>query len=622
MRYDTWHLASEAVLLPIVAFGLLYLFWKGRREGLSSHAGLRYVTTGIVAFFLAVLVDFTDHFPALDSAVVLGKTDTSLYIKRIGYIVGCILVLVGVMRWLPLMTVLRNSERGLQRSNEQLRGEMAERVRAEQALREAEERLRAVISNTPAIVFAVDKEGVFTLAEGKGQQPLGGTPRQAVGLSIFDVYQDVPEVTENIRRALDGEPRSVVVEMSGRTFDALYEPVRDQEGQVTGVVGVVQDVTERRREEQRVQETSRLVAIGELAAGVAHEINNPLTVISGSAELLLSRHLQGPVEAGVRRIHAQAERASRIVHALLSFSRRRRPERSYVDLVEVLERTLELKAYDFRVNNIQVARDWPQDLPGTMAEEHQLTQLIINLLTNAEQAMIEAHKGGQLLIRAGVAGDRIRLSFTDDGPGIPREDLHRVFDPFFTTKEMGLGTGLGLSTCYGIAQAHGGDIWVESVSGVGTTFYVELPILGPSEAFQALSPPQFQAPDPGRRILVVDDEAEIRNILQEALSLEGYSVAVAGDGQEAWDKIGELSYDRVILDLKMPGMTGQQLYQLISRSNPDLAGKVIFITGDVLSTDTRSFIEATGNPSLRKPFSINDIRRLVLESPGLHGGSA
>ena len=142
-----------------------------------------------------------------------------------------------------------------------------------------------MISNTPAIVFAVDKEGVFTLAEGKGQQSLGRTPRQAVGLSIFDVYQDAPEVTENIRRALDGGPRSVVVQMSGRTFDALYEPVRDREGQVTGVVGVVQDVTERRREEERVQETSRLVAIGELAAGVAHEINNPLTVISGSAEL-------------------------------------------------------------------------------------------------------------------------------------------------------------------------------------------------------------------------------------------------------------------------------------------------------------------------------------------------
>ena len=511
MRYDAWHLASEAVLLPIVAFGLFYLFWKGRRDGLSSHAGLRYVTTGIVAFFLAVLVDFTNHFPALDSAVVLGRTDTSLYIKRIGYIVGCILVLVGVMRWLPLMTALRNSERGLQRSNEQLRGEKADRVRAEQALREAEERLRAVISNTPAIVFAVDKEGVFTLAEGKGQQSLGRTPRQAVGLSIFDVYQDAPEVTENIRRALDGEPRSVVVQMSGRTFDALYEPVRDREGQVTGVVGVVQDVTERRREEERVQETSRLVAIGELAAGVAHEINNPLTVIFGSAELLLSRHLQGPVEAGVRRIHAQAERASRIVQGLLSFARRRRPERSYVDLVEVLERTLELKAYDFRVNDIQVARDWPQDLPGTMAEEHQLTQLIINLLTNAEQAMIEAHKGGQLLggqllggqllggqllIRAGVAGDRIRLSFTDDGPGIPQEDLHRVFDPFSTTKEMGLGTGLGLSTCYGIAQAHGGDIWVEECIWGGHHLLCGAPDPGAVGGFPGHEPPSCSGARP------------------------------------------------------------------------------------------------------------------------------
>ena len=492
--------------------------------------------------------------------------------------------------------------------------DITERKRAERALRDAEERLRLVISNSPVILFALDREGVFTLSEGKGLEALGREPGQVVGQSIFDFYHDVPQILERVRHALAGESNTLRVEMRGRAFDAWYEPVRDEGGEVTGVVGVAHDVTERKLEDERLQETARLVSLGQLAAGVAHEINNPLTVVVGSTELMADEVVPPVIRERFYRIRSHAERAANIVRNLLSFARRHEPEKRYIQIPDILSRALELKAHELQLQNIRVTTQWAEDLPGTMADDHQLTQVIVNMLNNAEQALTQAHGAGEIIVGASRSGDNIRISVADDGPGISPEDLPNIFDPFFTTKGVGEGTGLGLSTCYGMVRQHGGRIWAESADGRGATFHVEIPVVLPGEDLKAEEQVAYAAPTEARRILVVDDEPDIRNLIGEALRRERYAVDLAEDGQRAWHTLQSRSYDCILLDLKMPGMSGQQLYRLIEASSSGLADKVIFLTGDMLSPDTSTFIEATGNPSVTKPFRLAEIRRLIRES--------
>ena len=222
-----------------------------------------------------------------------------------------------------------------------------------------------------------------------------------------------------------------------------------------------------------------------------------------------------------------------------------------------------------------------------MVDELQLTQVMVNILNNAEQAMIEAHGGGEIIIGADRLGDNVRISVADDGPGIGPEHLPYIFDPFFTTKGVGKGTGLGLSTCYGIVRQHGGRIWAENTPGHGATFHVEIPVVLPLEGLTEEQPEASAIPAQTKRILVVDDEPDIRNLLDEALTRERYTVDLGKDGQEAWRMLQTRTYDCILLDLRMPGMSGQQLYRLIEKSNEEMAKRVVFLTGDILNLDTR-----------------------------------
>jgi two-component system NtrC family sensor kinase len=406
-------------------------------------------------------------------------------------------------------------------------------------------------------------------------------------------------------------------------------PVRDQQGSVIGIIGVAQDITERKRMEERIQETSRLISLGELAAGMAHEINNPLTVVAGFSQLLMAQDLPQPVRDDLEKIYAEAQRAARIVQNLLSFSRKGEPEKRYLDVTAVLDRALAMKEHDFRVSNIQVTRHWSRDLPHTMVDEHQLIQAVLNILANAQQAMAETPGGGELVLRASHLRDRraprlkdrIRISITDNGPGILPEHLPRIFDPFFTTKEVGKGTGLGLSISYGIVQQHDGDLWVESLPGKGAIFHLELPVLGSAEEAAPPAPALAQAPANPQRILVVDDEPAIRDLLAKALATEGHEVDLAEDGEEAWRKVQGQTYGCILLDLKMPGMSGQQLYHRIAQSDQRLARQVIFMTGDTASPDTRDFISASGNPAVSKPFSVDELNQHIRKALEVTDGS-
>ena len=225
-----------------------------------------------------------------------------------------------------------------------------------------------------------------------------------------------------------------------------------------------------------------MAAVGELAAGVAHELNNPLAAVQAFAQLLNDRDdLDETVRSDVETIYKEAQRASRITSNLLSFARRHVPEKRLISINEVIEKALELHAYRMKVNNIDLVMDLDPDLPMTMADFHQMQQVFVNIINNAEQAMTEAHGKGRLCVNTQRVGGMLQIAFTDDGPGISADNLKRIFDPFFTTKEVGKGTGLGLSICYGLVQEHGGHLSARSKTGKGATFVVEIPILSKDE---------------------------------------------------------------------------------------------------------------------------------------------
>ena len=264
----------------------------------------------------------------------------------------------------------------------------------------------------------------------------------------------------------------------GIYMEAVCSPIFNDRGEVTATVHVVRDITERKKMEEQLVVTDRLASIGELASGVAHELNNPLTGIIGFSELLLDEDIPDNVRKDLRVIQREAQRSAGIVRNLLTFARKHAPAKEPVDINSIIQKALELRAYEQKVNNIQVNTYLTSDLPEIMADGFQLEQVFINIIINAEHFMIEAHGRGTLTITTEQVGDIIRASFADDGPGIAKENLGHLFDPFFTTKEVGKGTGLGLSISYGIITEHNGRIYAESELGKGATFVVELPIVG------------------------------------------------------------------------------------------------------------------------------------------------
>jgi signal transduction histidine kinase len=235
--------------------------------------------------------------------------------------------------------------------------------------------------------------------------------------------------------------------------------------------------TERKRaEQQKLLASDRLASVGELAAGIAHELNNPLTSVIGFSQLLLGKDIPDDIREDIKVIYSEARRTAEVMKNLLIFARRHTPVKQLVNINSVIEKVLAVRAYEQRVENIQVITHLAPDLPETMADYFQLQQVFLNIIINAEHFMLEAHKRGTLTITTQRIGNTIKASFADDGPGIAKENLGHLFDPFFTTKEVGKGTGLGLSICHGIITEHSGRIFAESESGKGATFIVELPI--------------------------------------------------------------------------------------------------------------------------------------------------
>ncbi|HQZ38575.1 MAG TPA: ATP-binding protein [Vicinamibacterales bacterium] len=406
---------------------------------------------------------------------------------------------------------------------------------------------------------------------------------------------------------------------------ACAEPMPEGDG--LRVEAVIKDVGERRRLDHQSRDlqtellqAEKMAALGHTISGVAHELNNPLATILSWAERLSDRSVDEQTRRGLAVILGESERAARIVRNLLTFARKRQSTRSLVDVNQVVRETLALRAYEQRVSNIQRIDALASGLPPVFADGHQIKQILLNLVINAEQAMLTSHGRGTLVVRTWHDDQRgsVLLEISDDGPGVPPDVQQRIFDPFFTTKEVGHGTGLGLSVAYALVKEHGGRITLRPGEPGGAAFIVELPVLARAAepapaAGKSVAPPSLAAVK-GARVLVVEDEPALAIAVAEALGDAGLVVDRAGDGEEGLSRLAEQSYELIVCDLKMPRIDGMQFYRAMAAATPALARRVIFVTGDVAGTDAERFLEETGCRWLSKPFRLGDLLRAARDT--------
>ena len=383
--------------------------------------------------------------------------------------------------------------------------------------------------------------------------------------------------------------------------------VRVREGGVSQNVG------------QMVRRAEKMSSLGQLIAGVAHELNNPLAVVVAASQILEKRGIEDPVvKDHIGRILHESERAAKIVRDLLSFARPMEPQMQAVDVNQLVKQVLDIRQRDFEDQKIEVKRRLRLELARTKADPIQIEQVLNNLVTNAIHAMQQHTGKRQLSVATEESAHFIRITVTDNGCGIPPDVMARIFDPFYTTKPAGRGTGLGLSISHSIMAEHHGRIWAESEVGKGTVFYLEFPIVpveAPSAGKAPVEVPSAPVPAATKqehyRLLIVDDEPGIREVLEAILSGDGYDVKTAGNGTEALEQVRNREFDLILSDLMMPGMDGEQFYDILQREKPAMAKRIVFVTGDTVSLKSRTFLERTGCRWLSKPFNIRDVEEVV-----------
>lgn len=548
-------------------------------------------------------------------------------------------------------------QRGLQQALSR-----TERVRAEAALRHSEARFRTLVASMDAIIFTVDRDGRFETITGRALQRLRIVPEAWIGRRVGEVLPPLVAAKheEAFRRALFGETATVDWEHDADVafpsnarplaVNTVVSPMRDN-GDVTGLVGVMRDVTEQKNVQAQLLVSDRMASVGTLAAGIAHEINNPLASAVANVELALGELLDleraGAGAGGVggvggvggtggaaalqtireelTDVRTATERVRQIVLDLRVFSRSAEPARATLDVTRVLESSLRMTWNEIRHRARLVKELGP--IPAVDGNESRLGQVFVNLLVNAAQA-IPIGRADEHTIRVTTRHDpateaeaggpgRVVIEIADSGAGMAAPVLARLFTPFFTTKSVGEGTGLGLSICHRIITAHGGEIRVDSKVGAGTTFRVILP----ASAFAA--PPaadativQTSAPAPSSqrgRVLVIDDEPLVGKAVSRALSRE-HDVEVLVSARAALAKLqaGE-QFDIILCDLMMPEMTGMELWTEVKGLSPELSARIVFLTGGAFTPQARAFVDATKNLVLDKPFEPKKLRAVVEE---------
>jgi two-component system, NtrC family, sensor kinase len=368
--------------------------------------------------------------------------------------------------------------------------------------------------------------------------------------------------------------------------------------------------------QRQIIQAEKLSALGQLIAGVAHEINNPLTSVRGFSELLMmarDENLNHPdVQKKIKTIHDEASRATKIVQNLLSFAREKPPETRLVNLNDIVRSIVELRQYDLKTRGIDLSTQLDPLLPGALLDPDQIKQVILNLVNNSSQALAKRDIQ-QIQICTRQVENWIELCVEDTGGGIPGDSIDRIFDPFFTTKQGKTNSGLGLSISYGIIRQHGGTIQAESVENVGTKMVVHLPVTTETQMIHAqkVEEQKVNSDFDHLKALIIDDEKPVVNLLEDFLKLSGVRVVPCYGGLEAIPLLDQEEFDFIICDIRMPDLDGRQLFEQVTIANPTIARRFIFTTGDTADPQTRKFAEAHNLQLVAKPFTHQELMKAV-----------
>jgi len=464
----------------------------------------------------------------------------------------------------------------------------------------------AVVDATDAIRRA---NRALAALVGRSVASLSGRPLTEV---LLPGSAELPELLAAARRGEAVQALTVHTE-ARRVLQVGAAPMRG-EGEAPWAVVLVEDITEQERLESQLIQSEKMAAVGQLVSGVAHELNNPLTSITGLAEFLLEQPAPGPRDRDhLQVIRDQAERARRIVRNLLTFARKGPAEVEAFSLNALVEPTVALVNYEVKLREIHLELSLDPTLPMLVGDRHQIQQVVLNLVTNAIQAVQQnpPERPRRIAIASGAGGDMLWLRVTDSGPGIPDDLAPQIFTPFFTTKDPGQGTGLGLSISYRILEGHGGALTFEHAPGGGAVFTIRLPAATP--AMVAAAAPAA-LPEPGgpaaRSVLVVDEDPAVRRMLAVLLTGGAREIDTAVDAHQAAMLLRSRSYDLVIADARTPVSAGERFADYLLREWPALGPRTIFLTADV-RPDTEAWLRGLGCPVFHKPFKVAELKNAI-----------
>ncbi len=512
-------------------------------------------------------------------------------------------------------------------------GDITAKKQSEHAMRLSEARFRSITEAHPVPVLIVKLSNGAIMYASPGTEPLVKIPQSALigsslhrllGAMTSDFLGNLPAL-----KHVDMQEASLYHSDGSTMPVAVSARIIDYQNEAAAVIGIY-DLTERKRAEAQIakqqealQQSEKMAALGGLLAGVAHELNNPLSVIVGQSTLLRETAQDEKTVARGEKIFTAAERCARIVKSFLAIARRKPPEHKLMQLNDAVHAALELLTYPLRTENVQLKLELDDKLPQIIGDQDQFTQVISNLVLNGAQAMKDWKGKRDIIVKTYVDKEtgHACLSVSDTGPGIPNEIKVRVFEPFFTTKAPGSGTGVGLSLCLNIVTAHGGQLNLQDTPGGGATFYIHLPLPEQQQAKENKAMPTTTtaagAAAPAERkplkILLVDDEFELAQTLADLLSKDGHSFDFAINGRIALEKLRAQKFDFILSDLRMPEMDGPTMFKHICAELPEYRQRIVFITGDTLTTFVRDFLQDNPVRFIEKPYTLLDVTKAIAD---------
>jgi PAS domain S-box-containing protein len=507
--------------------------------------------------------------------------------------------------------------------------DVTEQHEIERRLHQEQEFVRRLIECFPDLIVVLDAEGRFKFVSERLKDVLGVLPEEYVGkqVGLRMSSEDRAKLTEMLRNTISGRKAEEQIEIRAQHADGTWKTLRitarplfDELGNITGMVSSGRDVTESKQFEAQLAQSEKFAAMGQMMAGAAHELNNPLTAILGISDLLRERATDETTRRQVDMILQQARRAAGIVLNLLAFSRPSAHGNARIDIKAAIQEALQIDGALLAQKNIRVKFEAPEGLPLVEGNRRLLTQVFSNLIANAEQSISTARGEGRLDISISCVDGRIRGTFADDGAGIAPEIIAKIFDPFFTTKRPGGGSGLGLTIALAVIKEHGGTIEVQSTPGTGATFHVFLPPCpqGPSDSASSsshslASPPAGVEILRGHSLLIVDDEESIREIVAEDLSRRGMKVHAVESSEAALVYLSTNACEIVLCDFNLSGISGEALFEKLLAKENGPRPRFVFMTGDFVDPTLVSRFRGKGARILQKPFSMAVLATLLAE---------